>query len=215
MTTAEVRTDRVEATVIGFLADTHCQQPDGSDLPDVTLEAFKRRGAGLIVHVGHYGHPGLLNRLSEVAPVMAVTTTLDDRSIGGLPADQAERIGGYARVIEAGGVRIGVVFDLSGNGFGTKEDDPPLALNGRRLPDVLAEKFGAPVDVVAYANQHIDYVWHSQGVLMFNPGSPNLPGGSRKGGLGTVAVLSVKDGLARLEIVDLEREKQSAEAVGA
>jgi predicted phosphodiesterase len=147
--------------------------------------------------------------------VLAVTTTLDDRSIGGLPADEAERISGYRRVIEAGGVRIGVEFDLSGSGFGTKEDDPPLALNGRRLPDVLTEKFGAPVDVVAYANQHIDYVWHSQGVLMFNPGSPNLPGGARKGGLGTVAVLSVQDGLARLEIVDLEREKQTAETGGA
>lgn len=68
---------------------------------------------------------------------------------------------------------------------------------------MLEEKFGGPVDVVAYANTHVDRVSSLQGVLLVNPGSPNLPAGQRKGGPGTVAVLDVADGLATVEIIDL------------
>ncbi len=205
---ADVRFDKVDSTVIGFLADTHVNESDGSDLPEEVLDAFQERGVGLIVHVGHYGHPGLLNRLAAAAPTMAVTTSLDQTVVAKLEGDEAARVAGFARVIESGGVRIGVTFDLSGNGFATKPDDPPLVLAGRPLKDLLNEKFGADVDVVAYANTHIDRVAYCQGVLMFNTGSPNLPGGDRKGGLGTVAVLRTEDGISTIEIVDLERQRR-------
>jgi predicted phosphodiesterase len=156
------------------------------------------------VHIGHYGSIGLLDRLARSAPVLATTTTLDSRmSAEAIATTHAGVVGGMARVIEAGPIRIGVTFDLS------KPEDPPLVLEGRPLADHLAERFGGPVDVVAYANTHIDRVTYAQGVLMVNPGSPNIPGGDRKGGLGTVAVLSIQDGLTTVEIVDLEREKRA------
>ncbi len=204
MDATRVRVDRVDARRIGFLSDTHCQAADGGDLPRQVLDAFA--DVDLIVHCGHYGNPGLLSRLSTVAPVFGVMTVLDERmSADALARDHAERVAGYSRVIEAGGVRIGVIFDLSGKGFDITPDDPPIALGGRKLEDVLREKFGMPVDVVAHANTHIDKVAWLEGVLLVNPGSPNLPAGWRKGGLGTVAILDVHDGLATVEIVDLTK----------
>ncbi len=208
MAVENVRVDKVSAKSIGFLADTHCKEQDGSDLPQEVFDAFRDRGVDLIVHIGHYGHPGLLNRLTKAAPTCAVVTSLDKKAVEALKGEERDRVAGFSRVIEAGGVRIGVIFDLSGKGFGTKPEDPPLELKGRPLADILTEKFGGPVDVVAYANTHIDRVTYAQGVLMFNPGSPNLPGGDRKGGLGTVAVLRIEDGLTTLDIVDLERQRR-------
>jgi predicted phosphodiesterase len=73
------------------------------------------------------------------------------------------------------------------------------------LDDLMREKFGGPVDVIAHANTHIDQVCSYQGTLLINPGSPNLPAGARKGGLGTVALLDLQNGLATVEIVDLHR----------
>jgi putative phosphoesterase len=206
MAADEVRVDRFDARRIGFLSDTHLRQEDAGDLPDTVLAAFKERQVDLIVHCGHYGSPAILDRLGTVAPVLAVTTVLDERMSGErLAGEYAGVVHGYARVIEAGGVRVGVTFDLSGKGFDTKPEDPPIALDGRPSADVLCEKFGAPVDVVAYANTHIDRVSLLQGVLLVNPGSPNLPGGARKGGPGTVAVLELQDGRAEVEIIDLAR----------
>lgn len=209
----DVRVDRIGATVIGFLADTHVKQDDGGDLPPEVAEAFEARGVQLIVHIGHYGKAGLLTRLAQSAPVLATTTALDNRlSAEALTTTHKDQVAGEARVLEAGPLRIGVTFDLSGKGFDTQPDDPPIVLDGRPLAEILGQKFGGQVDVVAYANTHIDRVTYAQGVLMFNPGSPNLPGGDRKGGLGTIAVLNIDGGLARLEIVDLERVRRTKAA---
>jgi putative phosphoesterase len=206
MTTNEVRVDRLDIRRIGFLSDTHVQQDGAGDLPDAVLEAFKGRQVDLIVHCGHYGNPAIFDRLGTVAPVLATTSALDERqSSERLAREYAGVVHGFTRVIEAGGVRVGVTFDLSGKGFDIKPEDPPIALDGRPFTDVLNEKFGGPVDVLAYANTHVDRVCLLQGVLLVNPGSPNLPGGMRKGGLGTVAVLDVRDGLAEVEIIDLAR----------
>jgi predicted phosphodiesterase len=202
----EVRFDRVAANVIGLLADTHCQTP--ADLPAEVFQAFRDRGAGLIVHIGHYGTTALLDRLAEVAPVMATTTMLDQDAVSSLGGAQAERVAGYRRVIESGGVCIGIEFDLSGKAFATTPEDPPLTPDGRAARDVLAEKFGRPVQVVASANTHVDRVSWLDGVLLVNPGSPNLPGGDRSGGLGTVAILRIDNSLVDVEIVDLERVRR-------
>src|SRR5262245_28535504 len=53
---------------VGFLADTHSNKADGSDLPDPVLEAFA--GVDLVVHLGDIGRKGILDRLLEVAPVL-------------------------------------------------------------------------------------------------------------------------------------------------
>jgi uncharacterized protein len=201
MDTTEVQVTRLEGTRrIGFTSDTHVKE--AADFPQAAMEAFK--GLDLIVHCGHYGSPALLDHLGTVAPVLATTSALDERMSGeALAGPYADRVGGYNRVIEAGGVAVGVMFDLSGKGFDIKPEDPPIELGERKLDDVLREKFGRPVDVVVYANTHIDRVSSLQGVLLVNPGSPNLHTRRAKGELGTVAVLTCTNGIADVEIVDL------------
>ncbi len=198
------RVMRVSARRIGFLSDTHTQAADGNDLPAELLDAFQ--GVDLIVHLGHVGHPGALDRLETVAPVLAVQTPLDDMLFGDRLADEVARgrTAGRTRVIEAGGLRIGLVHDFNTGGVAVPlVDGQHLAFPDTPMAEILVSKFGMTVEVVACANTHVEMVVYRQGVLLVNPGSPNLPGGRRKGGLGTAAVLAVENGAAELEIIDL------------
>jgi predicted phosphodiesterase len=49
-------------TTVGLIADTHCRQPDGSDLPDEATKALL--DCDLIVHLGDLGSLGVLDRLA-------------------------------------------------------------------------------------------------------------------------------------------------------
>jgi len=196
---------QVRARRIGLVSDTHFTAPDGVDVPDGVVEVL--RGVDLIVHLGHISNPQALDRLEAVAPVLAVSTSLDDHLFGeAIAADVARgRIAHRTNVIDAGGLRIGMVHDLAA-------DEPAIGLTdggGLDFPDeplevVLRAKFGEPVDVVAYASTHVPRVMYRQGVLFVNPGSPNLPNDRPKGTAGTLVILDVADGTAAVEVVDLE-----------
>jgi putative phosphoesterase len=223
-------TSQVRATRIGLLSDDHNAEQDGSDLPEETLRAFE--GVDLIVHLGHMGVKeqlarGVLDRLGRVAPVLAVRdySTNRDGERYVTPAD-GERVKGLTRVIEAGGLRIGALHNLS-LPPGPEIVAPPAGLpelGGVEVKAVLAEKFGGPVDVVAYASTHRPAAILAGGVLFVNPGSPTYPKGpGRVAGqrsLGTVGILDVRDGVAAFEVIDLavlERAASESEAqpVGA
>ena len=207
---------RVNATRIGLLSDDHNTREDGGDLPEEVLEAFRSAGCDLIVHLGHMGvrddtlGRGVLDRLAAVAPVLAVRD-YSGKKAGGTyvtPAE-GERVAGLTRVIEAGGFRIGVVHNLE------KEPGPAIATPPAGLPQLdgdvrgtLAEKFGGPVDIVAFASTHREAAILKDGVLFVNPGSPTFPKGrgARVAGqraLGTVGVLDVTGGTAVFEVVHL------------
>lgn len=62
-----VRLGRIEA--VGLISDTH-----GLLRPEA-IEALA--GCGLIVHAGDVGDPGILERLREIAPVVAVRGNVD------------------------------------------------------------------------------------------------------------------------------------------
>lgn len=173
--------DKVQARRIGFLADSHSAQPDGSDLPQAVLEAL--RGVDLIVHLGDMGAVGSLDRLATVAPVLA---TRGGHSIG-----QDSRIAPRARVIQAGVVAIGALFDLAAlaTGVSISEAGAPELPEGPLAP-LLEGIFGRPVDVVAFAATHRPHISTREGVLFVNPGSPNLPAS----GPGTVAILELYRG---------------------
>jgi putative phosphoesterase len=170
-----VPVDHVAARTIGLVADTHSRQRDGSDLPAAVLDAL--RGVDLILHLGDMGAVGALDRLAQVAPVLATR--------GGHAVGEDPRIAARARVVVAGGRRVGALFDLSaaGAGFTVTESIgfPPES------ESALARLFGAAVDVVAFAATHRPFLVRHQGVLYVNPGSPNLPAA----GPGTVAVLDL------------------------
>jgi predicted phosphodiesterase len=208
---------RVKATRIGFLSDDHNTRDDGSDLPAEVLEAFRGAGCDLIVHLGHMGvrddtlGRGVLDRLTAVAPVLAIRD-YSGKKAGGTyvtPA-QGERVAGLARVVEAGGFRIGAIHNLEKEP-GPRIPAPPAGLPSFEGIDVRAalhEKFGGPVDIVAYASTHREAAILKDGVLFVNPGSPTYPKGraARAAGqraLGTVGVLDLSGGAAAFEVIHL------------
>jgi putative phosphoesterase len=204
---------KVSARRIGVIGDDHNAADDGSTLPGEVLDAFE--GVDLIVHLGHMGvrtqlARGVLDRLGAVAPVLAVRDYSANESgeMFVTPAD-GERVAGLTRVIETDGTRIGAVHSLSqppGPAITTPPGGLP-ELSGVDVAQVLGEKFGGPVDVVAFGSSHRPAVAFAQGVLFVNPGSPTygkgpgrIPGQTP---LGTVGILDLDGKAATFEIIEL------------
>jgi predicted phosphodiesterase len=206
-------TTKVDARRIGLLSDDHNANEDGSDLPDEVFAAFD--GVDLIVHLGHMGvrdmfARGTLDRLATLAPVFAVRdqSTAPDGTKLITPAD-GERVKGLTRVIDLGGLRLGAVHNLAippGPEIGAPPGGLP-ELNGVPVGDVVRQKFGEPVEVVAYASTHRAAAVLADGVLFVNPGSPTYPKGpgyvAGQRQLGTVGILDVSSGVPAFEIVEL------------
>jgi putative phosphoesterase len=210
---------RMPARRIGLISDDHSTRDDGKDLPDEVLAAFD--GVDLIVHLGHMGVRGVLDLLESVAPVLAVRDYSRDSDGNTFvsPAD-GERVAGLTRVVDAKGMRIGAVHNLArppGPEIVTRPGGLP-ELGGVPVAEVLVEKFGGPVDVVAYAGSHRAAAVLAQGVLFVNPGSPTYPKGpgrvARDPALGTVGILDVADGVATFEVVELSLFARNGEAEG-
>jgi predicted phosphodiesterase len=111
--------------------------------------------------------------------------------------------------VEVGGLRIGAVHNLGrlpGPGIATPPGGLP-ELGGVSVREVVTEKFGGPVDVVAYAGSHRAAAVLAGGVLFVNPGSPAYPKGpGRVAGqraLGTVGVLELDNAVATFEVLEL------------
>ncbi len=203
----------MSARRVGLLADDHSAHEDARDLPVEVLRAFD--GVDLIIHLGHMGDfdiagRGVLDRLGEIAPVLAVRdySTTSARQTIITPAD-GDRVAGLTRIVHANGVRIGAVHNL-GKAPGVEITTPPGGLPelaGVDVDKVLESKFGGPVDVVAYAGSHRAAAVCAGGRLFVNPGSPTYPKGpGRTAGvrsLGTVGILTVGDGVASFETVEL------------
>lgn len=202
----------VTARRVGLISDDHNAHEDGRDLPDTVLRALD--DVDLILHLGHMGVKevlgyGVLDRLSKVAPVLAVRAfiTGSDGNMFLTPA-QGDIVAGETRVVEAGGFRIGAIHNL-GTGPGPAIVTPPGGLPelaGHDLDEVLPQKFGGPVDVVAYAGSHRAAAVYAQGKIFVNPGSPTYPKGpGRVPGEtpGTVGVLDLADGVINYEILEL------------
>jgi len=177
-------TNILHAARIGLIADSHCG--DTRALPPSVFEAF--RDVVLIVHLGDCGAASGLDALEEIAPVIATR--------GGDDSAADPRYAGV-RVINAGGVRIGALFDPKGAGIALDDD------RAERLRKAIEATFGTAVDVVAFASTHQSLVSRRDGILFVNPGSPTLPAKPGPRGLGTVAILEVRNGAATAEVIDL------------
>ena len=183
---------------IGLISDTH-SAGSGRDLPRPVLDALA--GVDLVLHCGDLECLGVLDYLESVAPVLAVRGYEDPREDGGRLADTT-------RVVHAGGVSIGMVHDIQWPGpkIATTPDGTGLARpEGLDVRELLRRKFGEPVDVVAFGDTHEELVCWWDGVLLINPGSPTYPGRRhRRGTLGTVGILQIKDGAVEPRLIDLE-----------
>jgi putative phosphoesterase len=131
---------------IAVISDTH--MPKGARaLPQACVERL--RAADLILHGGDIVGAGFLEELLALGPpVEAVCGNMDEAGLkASLPKD---------RVVEAGGLRIGMVH-IPGPRMG-------------REARLLARFPGC--DAVVYGHTHVPQVERHDGVWILNPGSP-------------------------------------------
>lgn len=134
------------------LADTHLRSQSPGEpsplgrLPEAAWGYL--RGADAILHAGDILDEGVLKALGEVAPVHAVLGNNDTSLVGVLPV---------RRVVELGGVRIGMVHDSG-----------PSAGRGARMRRLFPD-----VEVVVFGHSHTPCnEVGDPAQLLFNPGSP-------------------------------------------
>ncbi len=181
---------------IGLVSDTH-SAGSGWDLPTAVLKALE--GSELLLHCGDLECIGVLDCLEQVAPVLAVRGYEDPREAG-------DRLADVTRVVNAGGVRIGMVHDIQWPTppIFTTPDGTGLQYPSSGLHDILQRKFSCAVDVVAFGDTHEELVEWRDGVLFINPGSPTYPGRRHSpGSPGTVAILDIVEGNIEPRIVNL------------
>ena len=184
---------------IGLISDTH-SAGSGRDLPTAVFDALA--GCDLLLHCGDLECIGVLDYLEELAPVLAVRGYED-------PVEPGERLANVSRIVEAAGVRIGMVHDIQWPtpSIATTPDGTGLVWPATGLGALLEKKFGGAVDVVLFGDTHEEMVEWKEGVLFVNPGSPTYPGRRHApGSPGTVAVLDIGDGEISARIIDLAPE---------
>lgn len=182
---------------IGFLADTHSNKADGSDLPDQVLKAFAK--TDLIVHLGDIGRKGILDRLAEVAPVMVP-------SGDGKGYVRAGSSDAPVKVLHSGATAVGLTFNLAQPDKKIAVDGATLAFPDDPLDKLLHRRFKQDVQAVAYGGTHVQHQQEHEGILFFNPGSPTLPSDKRgDDDLGSVAVLDLTKKRPAVELVRLSR----------
>jgi putative phosphoesterase len=176
---------RGAVTRIGLIADTHVRAGK-IPFPAGLERAFA--GVDCIVHLGDMGEASVLDRLAELAPVLATRGAED-------PAADA-RIEKTRLLIGASG-SVACAFEL-----GTVL--PGAASEGSILPagDVAAaleKACGRPIAAVAFARTHAPAHFTRDSVLFVNPGSATLPASGTR----TVAVLELGGAAPRASIVEL------------
>ena len=185
---------------IGLISDTH-SAGSGRDLPGKLLTALN--GVALILHAGDLECLGVLDYLESVAPVLAVRGYED-------PVEPGDRLAHTTRVIEVEGAAIGLVHDIQWPGPRIVPNldnpmEPGLDFPSGSPRDLLAKKFGRPVDAVVFGDTHEEMVATFDGVLLVNPGSPTYPGRRHdRGALGTIGLMEVVNGVVAARLVDLE-----------
>ena len=160
---------------IGVMSDTHISQLDEGIALRERLLAGPFADVEAILHAGDQVHPGLETCFSPL-PWYAVKGNMD-------PSHCTDPL---KRVVELGGVRIGMV-----HGFGAPEGI---------VRRVLAEFFGTPLDVLVFGHSHQPFCGRQDGLLLLNPGSPT---DRRYAKNHTVALLTTEPAL-QAEIIRLD-----------
>jgi len=149
---------------IGLIADTHMPFR-GVTLWDEVAEAFD--GVDLVLHAGDIVHPSVLDRLEQIAPVLAARGNndagIEDRRIRDL------------QWLERDGKSLVVVHDTEPESQAI-EDVERIHLSGRHA------------DVIVTGHTHFERLDFRNGALQINPGSATLPH-LQSYRLGTVGIL--------------------------
>jgi putative phosphoesterase len=169
------------AARLGLISDTHMPRRC-AELPAAVFDVL--RGVDLLLHAGDVGELWVLDRLSAIAPVIAVH--------GNDETAEAERELPYRQLVVAGGARIllthGHYPDRAAE-MASREDDawePKLA---RRA--AMGRRAGARV--VVFGHTHIPMAVARDGVLLVNPGAIASPNPATQQRIQTVAILFIRD----------------------
>jgi uncharacterized protein len=131
--------------LIAVVSDTHL--PRGARrLPAACLDLIAR--ADLTLHAGDFTTAQALDELSALGPVEAVHGNVDEPVLRSLLPER--------RVVDAGGVRIGMVHDAG-----------PRTGRAERLVGAFAG-----CAAVVYGHTHLPELAQHDGVWILNPGSP-------------------------------------------
>ena len=148
-------------TRIGVVADTHVGEWV-AELPQAVLDALV--GVDLILHAGDITDVVVLDRLAQVAPVVAVQGDHDRAAGIVLPT---------SRVVEIAGHRLGLTHGRRGRrtelaaALLSLVMGRPVLLGFHRA---LRRRFGS-VDCIVYGHLHLPDLRRVDGVLFFSPGA--------------------------------------------
>jgi hypothetical protein len=187
---------------LGVVADTHIPEA-GPDLPVEAYDAL--RGCDRILHCGDLHCIEVVDRLEQLAPVVAARGNGDTREPYYARPGVAEdpRVADIF-VLDVEGFRIGVTHDLE-DADGRPEE---MAL------EVVRRRFGELVDVAVWGHTHVPMVWGlTGGTAMVNPGSPTMPYGYMHI-LGTVGLMDVWPGRFEFNVVNLATGDTELSLVG-
>jgi uncharacterized protein len=160
---------------LAIISDTHMPRGDRA-LPEECVRRL--RAADAILHAGDLVALEVLELLESLGPpVHAIHGNVDG-------PDVRRRLPG-ARVVEAGGARIGMIHD-AGPAVGR------LARMRRRFPDV---------DAVVFGHSHLPLHEEDGGFHIFNPGSPTE---RRRSPTHTMGIAHAHDGRVTFELIHLD-----------
>jgi uncharacterized protein len=132
---------------IVVLSDTHMPR-SAKSLPAPVVKALG--SADYILHAGDWTTSAVADKLAKYAPLDGVAGNNDGQ-------DLVKRFG-YKKLLELGGVRIGIV-----HGHGVQGTTESRAWEAFRRDKV---------DVILFGHSHVPLYKERNGVLLFNPGSP-------------------------------------------
>ena len=165
---------------IGLIGDTHLPSLMRSldELGPDTANAL--RGVDLLLHAGDVTAPTVLDWCAQFADLLVAEGNND---IFQDPRMQERHF------LDVGGLRIGMAHELRPE--------------SRPIPEILASALGGEqVDILIGGDTHVERIEFRDGVLLVNPGSPNLPH-HLSTRLGTVAILEITAGRVRAEVLAL------------
>ncbi|MGG1575586.1 metallophosphoesterase family protein [Fictibacillus sp. NRS-1165] len=132
---------------IVVISDTHMPKKS-KKLPGRLLADLKT--ADLIVHAGDWETPELFSQLQFYAPVKGVTGNVDDPELKDILSEK-------------------IMFDFKGFTFGVVHGHGKRQTTEKRAISAFSDE---SVDCIIFGHSHIPKLYHRNGVLMFNPGSP-------------------------------------------
>jgi putative phosphoesterase len=165
---------------VGVVSDTHLPR-FGRRLPAALVSGLRERAVELILHLGDFTGPEVPALFEALAPLQAVAGNND-------PPPLWSRFG-RRKVVQVGGIRIGLVHGDGRGGGGT-----------------VARSVGAfradQVDVVCFGHSHQPLCEQRDALWLVNPGSPT---DKRREARYSYAVIDIEGGRAEPRLVFFDR----------